>query len=69
MQHDVGLEAGDAGELLLADHAGEVRGGVRGLVEHQVELHVERLRALVASVRLPAKEDRLVKVVQGQNEL
>lgn len=52
VQHDVGLEACDAGELLVADGAGEVARGVRRLVQSEVELHVERLRALVAAMRL-----------------
>lgn len=52
MQHDVGFEAGDAGELFVADGASEVRGGVYGLVEREVELNVKCLWALVTSVRL-----------------
>lgn len=52
MQHDVGFEARNTGELLVADGAGEVRRVVCGLVQREVELHVERLRALVAAVRL-----------------
>lgn len=52
VQHDVGFEAGDAGELFMANGAGEVGGRVCGFVEREVELHVERLWALVASMRL-----------------
>lgn len=43
MQHDVGFETGDAGELLMTHRAGEVRRCVCGLVEGEVELHVKRL--------------------------
>lgn len=43
VQHDVGFEAGDAGELFMANGAGEVRGRVCGLVEREVEFHVECL--------------------------
>lgn len=43
VQHDVRFEAGDAGEFLIANGAGEVRGRVCGLVECEVELHVECL--------------------------
>lgn len=57
VKHDVRFEAGDAGEPLIADRAGEVGGCVRGLVEREVELHVKRLRAAVASVRLPRRDD------------
>lgn len=56
VQHDVGFEAGDAGELFIAHRAGEVGGCVCGLVQREVELHVERLRALVTSMRLQEKE-------------
>lgn len=51
------LEAGDAGEPFIADRAGEVGCCVRGFVEREVELHVERLRAVVTSVRLPGTDD------------
>lgn len=56
MQHDVRFEAGDAGELLIANGAGEVRGCVRGLVKCEVELHIKCLRALVTSMRLQTRE-------------
>lgn len=56
VQHDVRFEAGNAGELFIAHRAGEVGGCVGGLVESEVELHVERLRALVTSVRLQVRE-------------
>lgn len=59
VQHDMRLEAGDAGEPFIADRAGEVGGCVRGLVEREVKLHVERLRAVVTSVRLPGTDDTL----------
>lgn len=55
MQHDVGFEAGNAGELFMANRAGEVRGLVCGLVECEVELHVKRLWALVTSMRLQGR--------------
>lgn len=58
VQHDMRFEAGDAGELFIAHWAGEVRGCVRGLVKNEVKLHVERLWALVASVRLQRREDK-----------
>lgn len=56
VQHDVRFEAGDAGELFIAHRAGEVGGCVCGLVEGEVELHVEGLRALVTLMRLQVKE-------------
>lgn len=56
VKHDVRFEAGNAGEPLIAHRAGEVGGCVCGLVEGEVELHVERLRALVTSVRLQVRE-------------
>ena len=56
MQHDMGLETGHAGELLVAHWAGGVRGGVCGLVEHEVELHVKRLSTLVAPVKLEGRK-------------
>lgn len=56
VQHDVRFEAGDAGEPFIAHRAGEVGGFVCGLVEGEVELHVERLRALVTSMRLQERE-------------
>lgn len=59
MQHDMRFEAGDAGESLIADRAGEVGCCVRGLVECEVKLHVKRLRAVVTSVRLPRTDDTL----------
>lgn len=59
VQHDMRLEAGDAGEPFIADRAGEVGCCVRGLVEREVKLHVERLRAVVTSVRLPGTDDTL----------
>lgn len=43
MQHDMGFEAGDAGELFIAHRAGEVRGRVCGPVECEVELHIKCL--------------------------
>lgn len=52
------FEAGDAGESFIADRADEVRRFVRGLVEREVELHVKRLRAVVASVRLQGEMTR-----------
>ena len=52
MQHYMRFEAGDAGKLLIANRAGEVRGGVCRLVESEVELHVKRLWTLVTSMRL-----------------
>lgn len=56
VQHDVGFKAGNARELFMANGAGEVRRGVRGLVQCEVELHVECLRALLTSMRLQVKE-------------
>lgn len=50
------FEAGDAGEPFVADRADEVGRFVRGLVEREVKLHVKRLRAVVASVRLPRRD-------------
>ncbi len=58
MQHDMRFEAGDAGELFVANRAGEVRRRVCGLVECEVELHVECLWALVTSMRLQGREER-----------
>ena len=52
VQHDVGFEARHSGEFLMAHGTGGVGGCVRGLVKGEVELHVERLGALVASMRL-----------------
>lgn len=52
VQHDVGFEARHTGELLMAHGTGGVGGRVRGLVEGEVEFHVEGLRALVTSMRL-----------------
>lgn len=52
VQHDMGLETGDAGELFMTNRAGEVRGCVCGPVEREVELHVKRLGAMVTSMRL-----------------
>ena len=46
------FEAGDAREPFLANWAGEVAGGVCGLVEGEVELHVKCLWALVTSMGL-----------------
>lgn len=63
VQHDVRFEAGDAGEPFIAHRAGEVGGFVCGLVEGEVELHVERLRALVTSMRLQERERDESKVL------
>lgn len=60
VQHDVRFEAGNAGELFIAHRAGEVRGCVCGLVEGEVELHVERLWALVTSMRLQERDESKV---------
>lgn len=59
MQHDMRFEAGNAGELLIAYRAGEVRGRVCGLVECEVELHIKCLWALVTSMRLQGRGDKL----------
>lgn len=59
MQHDMGFEAGNAGEPFVADRAGEVGCCVRGLVEREVKFHVKRLRAVVTSVRLPRTDHTL----------
>lgn len=59
------FEAGDAGEPFIADRAGEVGCCVCGLVEREVELHVKRLRAAVASVRLPRRDDTFHTFSQG----
>lgn len=67
MQHDMRFEAGDAGEPLIAHRAGEVRGRVCGLVESEVELHVERLRAQVTPMRLQ-RERRQVSLPVIQSE-
>ena len=58
VQHDMRLEAGDAGESFSANGACEVRGCVRGPVQCEVELHVECLRALVTSMRLQEREEK-----------
>lgn len=58
MQHDMRFEAGDAGELFIANRAGEVRGRVCGLVECEVELHIKCLWAMVTSMRLQGREER-----------
>ena len=52
VQHDVGFEARHSGEFLMAHRTGGVGGRVRGLVKGEVELHIERLWALAASMRL-----------------
>ncbi len=57
VEHDMRFEAGDSGELFIANRAGEVRGRVCGLVECEVEFHIERLWALVTSMRLQARDD------------
>lgn len=71
VQHDMWFETGDAGEPLIANRAGEVWGRVRGSVEREVELHVKRLRALVTSMWLQTREDKLKEVVNdlSVNEL
>lgn len=43
VQHDMRLEAGDAGKPFIANRAGEVRCRVCGLVKSEVELHVKCL--------------------------
>lgn len=63
MQHDMRFEAGDAGELFIAHRAGEVRGCVCGLVESEVKLNIKCLWALVTSMRLQGREDKLKKIV------
>lgn len=57
VQHDVGLKARDAGEPFVAHRAGEVSGGVCGLVQREVERHIKRLWAQVAAVRLQRREE------------
>lgn len=68
MQHDMRFEAGDAGEPLIADRAGEVRCCVCWLVECEVKLHVERLRTVVTSVRLPRRNRRQNRIQSSQRQ-
>lgn len=57
VQHDVRFKAGDAGEPFVAHGAGEVGGGVCGLVQPEVELHVKRLGAQVAAMGLQRRQE------------
>lgn len=67
VQHDMRFEAGDAGEPFIANGAREVRGCVCGLVECEVEIHVKCLWAMVTSMRLQGREEKLKKVVNNVN--
>lgn len=67
MQHDVRFEAGHAGELLVAHRTGRVLPIVGAPVQRQVELHIERLGALVTAMWLFGEKSQEATEIQSSH--